>query len=124
MTATALGFVLFAALLHATWNLLAKRTGGGVVLVWLYGTVSAVLLTVPGLFLIVIERPDIRPGGPVFTLAVPRHGPARTSLLRRESDAGRFWSVPGERHQRRTRYAFSRSSPAIRIAVESPERVL
>ena len=45
MTATALGLVLVAALLHATWNLLAKRTGGGGVLVWFYGTVSAVLLT-------------------------------------------------------------------------------
>ena len=69
MTATALGFVLFAALLHATWNLLAKRTGGGGVLVWLYGTVSAVLLTAPGLYLIIIERPAIRPVGLVYTLA-------------------------------------------------------
>ncbi len=69
MTATALGLVLLAALLHATWNLLAKRTGGGGVLVWLYGTVSAVLLTAPGLFQIVIERPDIRPAGLVFMLA-------------------------------------------------------
>ena len=29
MTLTALGLVLAAAVLHAAWNLLAKRTGGG-----------------------------------------------------------------------------------------------
>jgi drug/metabolite transporter (DMT)-like permease len=35
--------VLSAAVLHATWNYLAKRTYGGVPLVWLYGTISAVV---------------------------------------------------------------------------------
>ena len=35
MTATALGLVLAAAVLHAAWNLLAKRAGGGAALVWL-----------------------------------------------------------------------------------------
>jgi drug/metabolite transporter (DMT)-like permease len=59
MTATALGLVLIAAVLHATWNLLAKRTGGGAGLVWLYGTVSAILLTPPAIVQLVVERPDI-----------------------------------------------------------------
>jgi hypothetical protein len=33
MTSAALGLVLTAAVLHAAWNLLAKRAGGGAVLV-------------------------------------------------------------------------------------------
>jgi drug/metabolite transporter (DMT)-like permease len=44
VTAAALGLVLAAAVIHAVWNLLAKRAGGGAVLVWAYGTVAAVAL--------------------------------------------------------------------------------
>ena len=33
----ALGLVLVAAVLHATWNLCAKRAGGGLPFVWLVG---------------------------------------------------------------------------------------
>lgn len=36
MTPFALGLVLSAALLHASWNVLAKRSGGGSAFVWLY----------------------------------------------------------------------------------------
>jgi drug/metabolite transporter (DMT)-like permease len=39
MTAFALALVLVAAVLHATWNLCAKRAGGGLPLVWLVGAV-------------------------------------------------------------------------------------
>lgn len=39
MTAFALLLVLAAAGLHATWNLCAKRAGGGLPFVWLVGTV-------------------------------------------------------------------------------------
>jgi drug/metabolite transporter (DMT)-like permease len=39
MTAFALTLVLIAAVLHATWNLCAKRAGGGLPWVWLVGTV-------------------------------------------------------------------------------------
>jgi drug/metabolite transporter (DMT)-like permease len=35
MTAFALGLILVAAVLHATWNLCAKRAGGGLPFVWL-----------------------------------------------------------------------------------------
>ena len=52
MTATALALVLAAAVLHAAWNLLAKRAGGGAALVWLYGTASAILLTPLGVALL------------------------------------------------------------------------
>lgn len=39
MTAFALTLVLVAALLHATWNLCAKRAGGGLPFVWIVGVV-------------------------------------------------------------------------------------
>src|SRR6185503_999651 len=39
MTAFALALVLIAAVLHATWNLCAKRAGGGLPFVWLVGAV-------------------------------------------------------------------------------------
>ena len=67
MTVAALGLVLAAAFLHATWNLLAKRAGGGSALVWLYGTISAVLLTPPGVAMIVIRRPEIGAMGLAYT---------------------------------------------------------
>src|SRR3954462_716066 len=69
MTLTALGLVLVAAFLHAAWNLLAKRAGGGTILVWLYGTTSAVVLTPLALALIAIRRPALGPAGLSFTLA-------------------------------------------------------
>jgi drug/metabolite transporter (DMT)-like permease len=39
MTAFALTLVLIAAVLHATWNLCAKRAGGGLPFVWVVGMV-------------------------------------------------------------------------------------
>lgn len=41
MTPLALALVLASAVTHATWNLLAKRAGGGVPFVWLFTAVSA-----------------------------------------------------------------------------------
>src|SRR5687767_5940510 len=35
--------VLSAAVLHATWNYLAKRAYGGIPLVWLYGTIATLV---------------------------------------------------------------------------------
>jgi drug/metabolite transporter (DMT)-like permease len=69
MTATALGLVLAAAVLHAAWNLLAKRAGGGAALVWLYGTASAVILTPPIIALFSLRRTVLGPTGLTYTLA-------------------------------------------------------
>jgi drug/metabolite transporter (DMT)-like permease len=69
MTLTALGLVLVAAVLHASWNLLAKKAGGGTILVWLYGTTSAVVLTPLALALIAIRRPVLGSAGLSFTVA-------------------------------------------------------
>ncbi|ATC64312.1 EamA family transporter [Nibricoccus aquaticus] len=43
MSALALVIVLIAAFMHATWNLAAKRAGGGIPFVWLCGTMALVL---------------------------------------------------------------------------------
>ncbi len=43
MTGTALGLILAAAWMHATWNLLAKRAHGGAVFVGLQASVSLVI---------------------------------------------------------------------------------
>ena len=43
MSALALALVLAAAFIHATWNFLLKRSGGGTVFVWWFATLSAVV---------------------------------------------------------------------------------
>ncbi|WP_191984413.1 DMT family transporter [Amycolatopsis eburnea] len=56
MNATALSLVLVAAVVHAAWNLAAKRiSSGGTQFVWLYYTVSAVLLLPVTVVLLVVE---------------------------------------------------------------------
>ncbi|WP_410589579.1 DMT family transporter [Amycolatopsis sp. lyj-23] len=56
MNATALSFVLVAAVVHAAWNLAAKRiSSGGTQFVWLYYTVSAVFLLPVTVVLLVAE---------------------------------------------------------------------
>ena len=56
MNTTALSFVLVAAVVHAAWNLAAKRiSSGGTQFVWLYYTVSAVVLLPVTVVLLVVE---------------------------------------------------------------------
>ena len=43
MSGFALALVLASAFVHATWNLLAKRAGGGAVFVWLFAAISMLL---------------------------------------------------------------------------------
>ncbi|MEV6877560.1 EamA family transporter [Amycolatopsis sp. NPDC051128] len=60
MNATALSLVLVAAVVHAGWNLAAKRiSAGGTQFVWLYYTASAVMLLPVTVVLLVVE--DERP---------------------------------------------------------------
>ncbi len=59
MNATALSFVLAAAVIHAGWNLAAKRiSSGGTQFVWLYYTVSAVALLPVTLFQLLAGNPQ------------------------------------------------------------------
>jgi drug/metabolite transporter (DMT)-like permease len=59
MTLLALGLVLGSAVLHATWNLAAKRAGGGATFVWLFSALATVLWLPLAVWVIVRERPDI-----------------------------------------------------------------
>ncbi len=43
MNALALALILTAAVIHASWNFLLKRSGGGTIFVWLFAALSAVL---------------------------------------------------------------------------------
>lgn len=50
MSIEALALVIVGALLHAVWNLSAKKASGGVAFVWLFGLVSLVCAAPVGLF--------------------------------------------------------------------------
>jgi len=52
----ALILIFASSLLHATWNLLAKRTKGGAVFVWLYDVLSIVLYAPLIIALIIVQH--------------------------------------------------------------------
>ena len=63
MTAAALSLVLLAAVVHATWNLLAKRvslTTSGPAFVWLYGAISAALYTPAAVWVLLRDDAPLR----------------------------------------------------------------
>lgn len=53
MTILAVGLILLSAMLHATWNLLAKRAQGDASFTWLYD-VLALLIFAPAVFLFIL----------------------------------------------------------------------
>src|SRR5438128_2086361 len=55
MNSLTIALVLIAALLHATWNLFAKRTNGGAAVVWLYRVIS-VAIYAPLAFVILMQQ--------------------------------------------------------------------
>lgn len=57
MTAAALALVLGSALVHATWNLLAKRSQGGLAFVWLLSVFTAVIYAPVAAVYVWLERP-------------------------------------------------------------------
>jgi uncharacterized membrane protein len=59
MSALALALVLSAAVVHATWNYLLKRSGGGTAFVWLFATLSAVLYAPLALAVLWWTRPAL-----------------------------------------------------------------
>ncbi len=59
MTAFALVLVLTAAVVHASWNMLAKRSRGGAAFVWLVAACSAVLYAPLALVAVVLQRPQL-----------------------------------------------------------------
>ena len=44
MPAGAVGLVAIAAVCHASWNLITKRTGGGITFLWLFGVAATILI--------------------------------------------------------------------------------
>jgi hypothetical protein len=56
MPAGAVGLVAIAAICHASWNLIAKRAGGGLPFLWLFGFASTVLILPVAVF--EVERMD------------------------------------------------------------------
>jgi drug/metabolite transporter (DMT)-like permease len=59
MTLVALGLVLTAAFFHAAWNLLAKRTDGGLSFVWLCAAVASLLWAPAALVAVLAAPPEI-----------------------------------------------------------------
>ena len=59
MSVTALTLVLSAAFIHATWNLLLKRTGGGIAFVWLFGIAATIIYAPLAIAIFVVKRPAI-----------------------------------------------------------------
>ncbi len=58
MSALSLGLILLSAVCHATWNLLAKRAGGGALSVWTYSALSALIYAPLALITFLnLERP-------------------------------------------------------------------
>ena len=43
MSGLALNLILSAALVHASWNYLLKKSGGGIGFVWLFGALSTAI---------------------------------------------------------------------------------
>ena len=62
MTFFALALILAAAVAHATWNLLAKRAGGGgPAFVWLFGSLSVIFYAPLAVAVIILQKPHIGP---------------------------------------------------------------
>lgn len=68
MTLGALGLVLAAAGLHATWNLLAKRSKGGPEFVWLVGVASAAIYFVPLVVVLAVGHQSFAGLVPLFLI--------------------------------------------------------
>lgn len=61
MTVAAITLVLAAAVLHATWNLLTKRAGGGTAFIWLALSLSAGLYAPVAAIAIIVQHPRFGP---------------------------------------------------------------
>ena len=67
MTALALAMVLASALFHATWNLLAKRAGGGASFVWLSDLLAMALFLPLFVWALLTSETPIGPAQLVFS---------------------------------------------------------
>ncbi len=58
MTALATALVIASALMHATWNLLAKRAGGGIEFLWLLSVVTVIAYVPIAAAYVVVATPE------------------------------------------------------------------
>ena len=59
MTGTALALILASAIVHATWNLLVKRSRGGAVFVWLFSSLSSAVLIPASVILLLVGQQEL-----------------------------------------------------------------
>jgi drug/metabolite transporter (DMT)-like permease len=59
LNSVALTLVLVSALIHATWNLLVKRSGGGSVFIWCFATLSSTFLVPTAIVLVIVQQHEI-----------------------------------------------------------------
>jgi drug/metabolite transporter (DMT)-like permease len=59
LNSVALALVLVAAMIHATWNLLVKKSGGGRMFVWLFATISSTVLVPAAIVLVIVQQHEI-----------------------------------------------------------------
>jgi drug/metabolite transporter (DMT)-like permease len=57
MTGVTLGMILVAACIHATWNFLAKRAGGGLAFVWLFAALSTLCYAPLAIAVYIVQQP-------------------------------------------------------------------
>ena len=55
MTGLAIALVLGAALIHASWNYILKKSGGGVGFVWAFAALSSLLYAPLAIGVVVIQ---------------------------------------------------------------------
>jgi uncharacterized membrane protein len=68
MDGLAIILVLSAALVHALWNLMVKKAGGGLIFIWLFASVSVAVYAPISAYIIWINRLQVGPLGLLFII--------------------------------------------------------
>jgi drug/metabolite transporter (DMT)-like permease len=90
MSLTALGLILAAAGLHATWNLCAKRAGGGLPFVWVVGAVICTVYVPVVTGYVLWRRPEFPLGAAGWILGSGMLKTAYSLFLQRSYRTGDF----------------------------------
>ena len=59
MNSVALTLILVSAIIHATWNLLAKKSGGGRIFVWMFTTLSSLVLVPAAFVQLIVQQHEV-----------------------------------------------------------------
>src|SRR5436309_15090157 len=59
MTGLAISLVLGAALIHASWNYLLKKSGGGIGFVWAFAALFSLLYAPLAVGVVIVQRYDL-----------------------------------------------------------------